>query len=187
MLVVKSTKNIILVLNSDVINTVIRYLLFRLCVWERMGGRERGRGGETVLKISLRAKGNYKGCRFLHILPFTLIPIKTESWQVWVLILWGLQPHILFIKCICLAYKVVWMSVTLPRRGCLEQMFTFPLNLRQSPLPLCTFKLLSSFEQIADLCPNLVFRVFNDLLSSIFPLIFFSRIQRYSHVSKVEL
>lgn len=78
MLVVKHTKNIILVLNSDAINTVIRYLLFRLCMRERRGGRkrerERGRGGETVLKISLRAKGNYKGCRFLHILPFTLTP-----------------------------------------------------------------------------------------------------------------
>lgn len=41
MLVVKRTKNIILVLNSDAINTVIRYLLFRLCMRERRGGRRR--------------------------------------------------------------------------------------------------------------------------------------------------
>lgn len=34
------------------------------------------------------------------------------------------------------------------------------------------------FEQIADLFPNFMFRVFSDLLSSTFPLIF-SKIQRY--------
>lgn len=43
MLVVKRTKNIILILNSDAINTVIRYLLFRLCMRERRGGRKRER------------------------------------------------------------------------------------------------------------------------------------------------
>lgn len=57
------------------------------------------------------------------------------------------------------------MSLTLPKRGCLEQLFTPLLNLRQSPLPLCTFELMWSFKQIADLYPNFMFMVFDDLLS----------------------
>ena len=58
------------------------------------------------------------------------------------------------------------MSLTLPKRGCLDQMFTPLLNLRQSPLPSRTFELMWTFAPIADLCPHFMFRGFGDLLSS---------------------
>lgn len=69
------------------------------------------------------------------------------------------------------------MSLTLPRRGCLEQMFTPLLNLRQSPLPLCTFELVESFEQITDFYLSFMLRVFVDLLLCTCSFVLLTKIQ----------